>query len=228
MSKKSASKREPESKARRVRKMEKILDCAEKEFATHGYSETPMHSIAAAANVNQALLSYYFGSKEGLYLAVFKRRGVELTSQRLRLLDDLVSGKRKRPTVEQLIRSFISPAIDMWYEGGDRRNFMRLQARLQNEPKSITAKLRANVYDEATRRFIGHFKAALPGLEPDAIVWRMVMMLGAYLYIVADAARIEQLSEGRCHIGEKDEVLRQLTAFLTGGFKHPLDRKMCI
>jgi len=222
MSKRSAIKREPDSAVRRARKMEKILDCAEKEFATHGYSETPLHRISTAAKVNQALLSYYFGSKEGLYLAVFKRRGVELTGERLRLLDELVKRKGKPPAVEELIRSFIAPAIDMWYQGGDRRNFLRLQARLQNEPKAITGKLRASVYDEATRRFIGHFKAALPKVDPDAIVWRMVMMLGAYLYIVADASRLEQLSDGRCHVGEQEEVMRQLMAFLTGGFKFPL------
>ena len=203
-------------------KMEKILNCAEKEFAVRGYSATPLHKIATGAKVNQALISYYFGSKEKLYQAVFLRRGLELTRERLRLLDELENRTSGPPTVEDLIRSFLVPAISMMYQGNDRRDFLRLQARLQNEPKEITAKLRAIVYDEATRRYIESFKAALPQIDPTAIVWRMVMMIGAYLYIVSDASRLEQLSNGLCDANDQEDVIRQLSAFLTGGFKYPL------
>jgi len=37
---------------------------------------TPLQKIAKGAKVNQALISYYFGSKEKLYQAVFLRRGL--------------------------------------------------------------------------------------------------------------------------------------------------------
>lgn len=206
-------------------KMEKILDCAEKEFAARGYSATPLHKIATGAKVNQALISYYFSSKEKLYQAVFLRRGLELTRERLRLLDELENRKSEPPTVEELIRSFLVPAINMMYQGNDRRDFLRLQARLQNEPKEITGKLRAIVYDEATRRYIESFKAALPQIDPKAMVWRVVMMIGAYLYIVSDARRLEQLSDRLCDVTDQEEVIRQLLAFLTGGFKYPLTIK---
>ncbi len=206
----------------RNQKMEKILNSAEKEFAANGYSATPLHKIAASAKVNQALISYYFGSKEKLYRAVFLRRGLELTQERLRLLSELQNRKSKPPTVEELIYNFLAPAISMMYQGSDRRNFLRLQARLQNEPKEITAELRAIVYDDATRRYIEAFKAALPGIDSNAIVWRVVMMIGAYLYIVSDARRLEQLSTGTCSANDQQEVIRQITAFMTGGFKYPL------
>jgi AcrR family transcriptional regulator len=206
----------------RSAKMARILNCAEKEFAARGYSATPLHKIATGARVNQALISYYFGSKEKLYQAVFLRRGLELTRERLRLLDELQS-RSVPPTVEDLIRSFLVPAISMMYQSDDRKNFLRLQARLQNEPKEITGKLRAIVYDDATRRYIEAFKMALPQVDARAIVWRMVMMIGAYLYIVSDESRLEQLSGGLCDAGDQGEVIRQISAFLTGGFKNPLD-----
>lgn len=205
------------ARASRVTTVERILDFAEKEFAERGYSATPLHRIAAGARVNQALINYYFGSKEKLYQAVFLRRGKELTAERLRLLDELQA--RGTPTVEELIRAFIEPAIAMWYTGN--ANFLRLQARLANEPKALTRKLRALVYDEATLRYIESFKAALPHIEPRAIVWRIVMMIGAYLYVISDASRLEQLSGGAAGIDLEDEVVRQLTAFFTGGFKNP-------
>lgn len=201
--------------------MEKILNCAEKEFASRGYSATPLHKIASGAKVNQALISYYFGSKEKLYQAVFLRRGLELTRERLRLLDELEKGTSGSPTVEDLIKSFLVPALSMMYQGNDRRDFLRLQARLQNEPKEITEKLRAIVYDEATRRYIDSFKTALPRVDPKAIVWRVVMMIGAYLYIVSDANRLRQLSNGLCDASEQEETIRQISTFLTSGFRHP-------
>lgn len=199
-------------------KMKKILDCAEREFAARGYSATPLHKIATAARVNQALISYYFGSKEKLYRAIFLRRGSELTQERIRLLDELENNSSGTPTVEELIRCFIVPAISMMYQGPDRRDFLRLQARLQNEPKEVTGKLRVIVYDEATLRYIESFKKTLPHIDPNAIVWRTVMMIGAYLYIVSDAIRLQQLSNGQCDTKDQEEVIRQISTFLTGGF----------
>jgi AcrR family transcriptional regulator len=200
----------------------KILNCAEKEFAARGYEGTPLQRIAKGAKVNQALINYHFGSKEKLYQAVFLRRGSELTRERLRLLDELESRTSGRPTVEDLVRCFLVPAITMGYEGSDGRNFLKLQARLHSEPKEITGKLRRIIYDQATLRYIESFKAALPQIDPKAIVWRVTMMIGAYLYIVSDASRLEQLSNGSCNINDHDEVMRQLSAFLTAGFKGPL------
>ena len=223
MSRSSSTKPSAAGTELRNPKMERILNCAEKEFAAHGYSDTPLHRIAAIAKVNQALVSYYFNSKEQLYRAVFLRRGVELTRERLRLLDELESRESEPPTVEELVTSFVVPAISLRYQGNDRRNFLRLQARLQNEPREITAKLRATVYDEATRRYIESFKRALPDIDPAAIVFRMVMMIGAYLYVVSDPNRLEQLSDGHCDAEDQAEVIRQVCAFLTGGFKYPLE-----
>lgn len=49
-----------------------ILAAATELFARDGYSATSVRAIAVAANANLALVSYYFGSKEGLYLAVLR------------------------------------------------------------------------------------------------------------------------------------------------------------
>ncbi|MXV14363.1 TetR/AcrR family transcriptional regulator [Hufsiella ginkgonis] len=56
------------------RKKEAILDAAEKLFAAMGFDGASTRSIAAEAAVNMAMLSYYFGSKEGVFKAVLERR----------------------------------------------------------------------------------------------------------------------------------------------------------
>ncbi|MDF3077305.1 MAG: TetR family transcriptional regulator [Sphingobacteriaceae bacterium] len=55
-------------------KKDHILDAAQKLFAQNGFDGTSTRSIASEANVNMAMISYYFGSKDGLYQAVLERR----------------------------------------------------------------------------------------------------------------------------------------------------------
>jgi AcrR family transcriptional regulator len=50
-----------------------ILDVATREFADHGYTGARVDEIAAKTSTTKRMLYYYFGSKEGLYLAVLER-----------------------------------------------------------------------------------------------------------------------------------------------------------
>lgn len=56
---------------------ERILDVAEKLFADRGFHGTSVREITSLAGVNLSAVGYYFGSKEGLYLAVYRERFVE-------------------------------------------------------------------------------------------------------------------------------------------------------
>ncbi|MFD9285377.1 TetR family transcriptional regulator [Streptomyces mirabilis] len=46
---------------------DRILSAAQKSFLQHGYNATTMRAVAAAADVDPALISYHFGSKQGLF-----------------------------------------------------------------------------------------------------------------------------------------------------------------
>jgi len=52
------------------RSRQALLDAALDEFAEHGYAGARVADMAQRARVNKQLINYYFGSKEGLYLAV--------------------------------------------------------------------------------------------------------------------------------------------------------------
>jgi AcrR family transcriptional regulator len=56
----------------------RILAAAIAEFASRGFEGTSMDSIAARTRTTRALINYYFGSKEGLYLAVLDRVYAEI------------------------------------------------------------------------------------------------------------------------------------------------------
>lgn len=64
-----------------------ILDAAEALFAEAGFDASSTRSIAAKAGVNMAMLSYYFGSKDGLYKAVLER-GLGLNEDTFQIAND--------------------------------------------------------------------------------------------------------------------------------------------
>jgi AcrR family transcriptional regulator len=72
-----------------ARTMAGILDVATAEFASKGLSGGRIDEIAAATSTSKRMIYYYFGSKEGLYLAVLEaayRRMREIEAE-LRLED---------------------------------------------------------------------------------------------------------------------------------------------
>jgi AcrR family transcriptional regulator len=65
---------EPEQRQRDAeRTRERILAAATEEISAHGYAGARVANIAARAGVNQQLISYYFGGKQGLYDALNQR-----------------------------------------------------------------------------------------------------------------------------------------------------------
>ncbi|WP_285580217.1 TetR/AcrR family transcriptional regulator [Actinoallomurus iriomotensis] len=56
------------------RTRERILDAAVAEFGAKGYAGARTAGIAARAGVNQQLISYYFGGKQGLLTELCRRR----------------------------------------------------------------------------------------------------------------------------------------------------------
>jgi AcrR family transcriptional regulator len=55
-----------------------ILQIAEKEFASYGFDGTSIRQISKLANVNVAMVSYYFGSKERLLESLILYRTKDL------------------------------------------------------------------------------------------------------------------------------------------------------
>jgi AcrR family transcriptional regulator len=55
-----------------------LIAAATVEFAARGFDSVSTREIAARAGANQALISYHFGGKEGLYLAVFEAMAAQI------------------------------------------------------------------------------------------------------------------------------------------------------
>ncbi len=62
----------------RETRMEEMLQVAARVFAASGYHGTSMDDIASQADISKPLLYRYFGSKDGLYIALIERAGEHL------------------------------------------------------------------------------------------------------------------------------------------------------
>src|SRR5690348_13017365 len=51
----------------------RIIEAAIDEFAARGFKGASMDAIAAGTHTTRALINYYFGSKEKLYIAVLEQ-----------------------------------------------------------------------------------------------------------------------------------------------------------
>lgn len=58
-----------------------LIDAAIKVFARDGFHAASTRELAHAANVNLALINYYFKGKQGLYLAAFEEITTQLKSE---------------------------------------------------------------------------------------------------------------------------------------------------
>ncbi len=120
----------PESEPARQR----LLLVALRLFAESGFVKTSIRRIAAEASVNVAAVSYYFGSKAGLYRAVFwgDSPGVEDTAGSPagftlsslddlygRILEPLRSGELARYWIKLHRREMLEPT-GIWQEKVDR------------------------------------------------------------------------------------------------------------
>jgi len=81
-----------------------ILQVSEKLFAEHGFAGTSVRDIATAANINVAMISYYFGSKEKLLEAMVLYRIESLTLQLENLYQEDISPMEK---MDKLIALYI-------------------------------------------------------------------------------------------------------------------------
>lgn len=89
-------------------KKEQILEASEELFAEFGYDRTSVRMIAQKANINIAMISYYFGSKEMLFTELVEYRA---SNFRLRLMDIQKQFDDPMKQIEMMIESYVDKVI---------------------------------------------------------------------------------------------------------------------
>src|SRR6187402_1656305 len=103
-------------------KQVQIMETAEILFAEKGFNGTSVRDIAEKANVNLAMISYYFGSKDKLLEAIFEYRG-----EAIKLKLESMLGNKELSSLEKM-NTLIDHYIDKVMS---QQCFSRIMAREQ-------------------------------------------------------------------------------------------------
>src|SRR5258706_13275075 len=88
----------------------RMVAAATDEFAARGFKGASMDAIAARTHTTRALINYYFGSKEKLYIAVLEQVYAEIREAEAKLdLDHLEPGAAMRRTVQLTYHYYLEP-----------------------------------------------------------------------------------------------------------------------
>ncbi len=205
---------------------QRILDSAEAVFMTLGFDGTSMRQVTSEAHVNLAAVNYHFGSKEGLFHAVLRRRLDGLNQERLRVLDELEAKAAGAPLKPSLIvDAFFGTLLRMAArEGSGGGVFLRLIGRTLTEPGEFIRALLAEEFADVLERYKQALFRALPDVPKEEIVWRFHFMLGATSYAIAGIDTLRLVTDWQAdEAGDNiDQLLPRLMSFLLGGLRAPL------
>ncbi|MBX3429998.1 MAG: TetR family transcriptional regulator [Hyphomonadaceae bacterium] len=204
---------------------DRILDAAEELFARHGLYGVTVRNVADHAGTDQALINYYFGTKRGMFDAVFERRAGGINAARMAAMDAYEAKVGASVTVEGAIRAFLQPIFE-----NDRtadpgwRHFSALVA-LANNSKEWGGQMMSRYFDAVIHRLIGLLRKGLPGAKDEDLYWSYQMLSGSLMLIQAETGRIELLSKGKCRSDDVDAFGERLVRYAAAGFRELCERK---
>lgn len=184
--------------------VERLLDEAERLFALQGIAATTTVDITNAAEQrNSSAVSYHFGSREGLLLAVLARRGGPVdaarTAHRGRLGDD--------PSTPELVACLVVPYADLLHTPHGR-SYLQIVAQLRGkfavwrrESDEATAHGLLGVLDEIESRPEAH-----AAIRSERTV-SLIMLLTS-----STADRARQIDRGRAPALAHDGYVANLVA----------------
>lgn len=195
----------------------RILESAVKHFGAQGYRGTRLRELIEAAGVNQAAVNYHFGSKEGLYRAIFQEYAGLLAKRRLEMLDAVLAESGDRPAVKDVLRALIGPFFELRDSpGGDviARFFETFIA----ERTEFIHELYREALKPTADRFLAALELALPEVPRDelcrAYAWTAQLMTHGSNDVV-----YQVLADSR-----ESSSLEAVLDFCVGGFER-LERR---
>jgi AcrR family transcriptional regulator len=197
---------------------ERILAKAERVFAGFGYDGASLRQIADAAGVPVALVSYHFGSKDGLYRAVFYRRVPAIVEQRLAGLAIAMSEADLDRRLELIVKALVMPMLSLRARDKDP-SWGRLLAHETTDPNSETRGIIRDLIDPIAYKIMDALASALPGRSARDIRWGYQFMLGALVFVMADTGRVARLSGGLCRPDDEAAAVAHMVSFLTAGIR---------
>ncbi len=151
---------ENEISAKNVR--DRLLDTAEKLFSERGFADTSVRDLTAEANCNIAAVNYHFGSKDKLYIEMFRRHMEELFIKHKTNIEKVMSSPN--PTLERLLETIAETALEALSGTEEKISMLKLVVRETLNPQLKEELLSLEILKDLLNQICGALMKLLPGL----------------------------------------------------------------
>ena len=158
----------PEAKIR-------LLEAAEDHFGDHGFAGASLRTICLAAGVNLASVKYYFGDKEGLYIATVKH-----AHQCSAAVEMATEFPHEAPPVDQL-RAFIQ-IVAYRMHAPARPSAMKLRMREMADPGKAAHIVVQEFIQPMAFALRGILRQLMPGADESRLLMIGFSVIGQILY----------------------------------------------
>jgi AcrR family transcriptional regulator len=202
----------------------RILDAAERLFASKGIEGVSVRTVLAEAGVNVALAHYHFGGRKGLIGEVLRRRLEPINERRLRLLDEAETGTAQRPPdLEKVLRAFFAPAIELL---DDRPDVAKLLGRLHIAADPGLREFFLILFGKVVRRFDAAVRSALPkNLSQTQKLSRAHFTFGVLIHTLTSHADMALMAGEVCQVPRGEMLLREMVDYCAAGLRASATRQ---
>jgi AcrR family transcriptional regulator len=198
---------------------DRLLDAAEELFCEHGFYDTSVRKIAARANCNIASINYYFGSKDKLYLEVWRRHLGVMRDARLASIEGVMSQKDVRPSLEKLLTSYANAFVEPLADRDRSSRFIRLMAR-----EMVDRHLPQNIFlEEMIIPVMTALQQALiricHGLDEEKAQLVILSLVGQLVHTTMAETMLEQDYEAEIPRFNLTEIVEHIVKFSAAGIR---------
>ena len=164
---------------------QRLIDAAAELFGIHGFNGVTTRRLAECAAANQAAITYYFGGKEGLYIAVAEHIVARITAQVMPVmahLETLTAGPISKDLAMHLMRELLHRYAEVVVGSHEAQDWARFIIREQTDPSPAFDVLFRGMSDGPLRLFTRLIGILYGGDEADeSIRLRAFTMIGQVL-----------------------------------------------
>ncbi|OYD67313.1 TetR family transcriptional regulator [Rhodococcus sp. OK302] len=195
-----------------------ITDVADRMFAERGVDEVSLREIVIeSGQKNVSAVQYYFGGRDGLFLAVFRRRLAKLNEARSAYLE-VVDSEGRGEDIRSLIEVSIVPLANYLRSATDGSHYARFSARMTPRV-DFTSRDFADISD-VSREIIVRLRRALVHLPEDAAATRVDLIMN--MMVSAFAAYEQRQEEGLlAGAASFDDMVTHLIEMAVGALTAP-------
>lgn len=173
----------------------KLLDAAEILFSRWGYTGVSVRDVTDLAGTRIANVTYYFGSKQNLYIEVLKRRAGPLSDMRLRSLQlNAEMASSDEAFVRAWVDAYVDPAVKL-LESGDPGWDHYLKLIAQVAYSRLWPNAFRTYYNDAAEGFMRVLQQRFPKASAEIIQHAFLMLTASSMYTLARTGRAETFSK---------------------------------